>query len=546
VPYVIGFVFVLVALYFALWVVVAAFMWLLLPAFLIAVPGAAVLGALAAAVTAVVTLIGHRNAPKTVTPDDVVSGSGRLPKLRGDGRFGRDRAWPTYFSAQGRVDLAKVWQAITDLLGEGWRRIGRVLKGHWPGRIAVLVFACPLWLGVSAGALFASAVIMVACGLVLLVLWACWALFAGVLRAGDQLIRKVRKASGSCQSCYYVTALPTFACPGCGRLHRDVRPGRLGGAWRRCGCGTVLPTTVLRVARRIPPRCPRCDEKLRSGAAVVTDIRVPVFGPVSAGKTRLVYAGLLALRDGVTPNGGTVDFVDDESRQSFDHAVALIGAGGDTAKTPAGELPRAITIRYTAGRRRALLHLFDAAGEFYADRDDNTDLEFLDHAQGLVFVVDPFSVPWVRDQIGDSASAIVAKANPALEDPERVYHVTVERLRDYGVVTRKRRLAVAVVKADLLATIPLGEGLSPEHVREWLVEAALDNLVLSAERDFGEVRYFVVASMPGIPAGEVRSPAGPLAWIAAGAGLELWPDRAAGAHSPEPHKPEEKEAEEAL
>ncbi|MFG1641278.1 hypothetical protein ACGFMK_13405 [Amycolatopsis sp. NPDC049252] len=542
--YVIAFFAVLVGLYFVAWLALAGFLWGLLPALIIAVPVAAGLGALGAAVSALLTLAGRRAGPATVTPEQVVDGSSGLPALRGDSPFGRDPAWPSYFSAQAAVDLKQIWVAHLDVLADGWQWIGRMFRGSWPGRIVVVLLFGPLWLGVSGGALAATAIILGVAALVLLALWGLWMVPTGLVRAADQSVRRLRKASGSCQTCYHVTALPAFACPGCGKLHRDVRPGRLGGLWRRCECGKVLPTSVLRIAVKSPPRCPRCDETLRAGAAVVTDVRLPVFGPVSAGKTRLVYSGLLAIRNGVAANGGTVDFVDEDSQQTFDHATSLISAGGDTAKTPAGELPAAITARYTAGRRRALLHLFDAAGEFYADRDDNTDLEFLDHAQGLVFVVDPFSIPWVRDQLGDAANSdVIARANPASDNPERVYHVTAKRLRDYGVATGKRRLAITVVKADLLDSLPLAGELRPGHIRDWLERAGMDNLVLGAERDFGEVEYFVVASLTRVQPTDPRSPAGPLAWLAAGAGLRLWPDPVVPAADPEVP---DKQPEEAL
>ncbi|GLY38260.1 hypothetical protein Amsp01_042840 [Amycolatopsis sp. NBRC 101858] len=542
-PYLIGFVAAIIALYFVAWLVVAGLLWFFLPALTIVLPVAAAAGVLMAFGSALLTLTGRRGTLETVTPDRVAAGTSRLRRPRRGGTVPRDRAWPGYFGAQARVDLAAVWQSQRDLLASGWGWIGEAFRRSWPGRVTVLLVLGPGWLAVSAGALAGTAVVVGVGGAVLAVLWALWAVPAGLLRAADRLIRRKRRADASCPPCYYVTALPVFACPGCGEIHRDLRPGQLGGLWRRCGCGTVLPTSVLRAARSIPPRCPRCLETLPADAALVTEVRLPVFGPVSAGKTRLVHTGLLAIRDRVAAAGGTVEFVDRGSRQAFDYAVSLLGAGGDTVKTPAGELPPAITVRYTAGRRRALLHLFDAAGEFYADRDDNTKLEFLDHAQGLVFVVDPFSLPWVRDQLGGTASAaLLAKANPAAEAPENVYHVTAKRLRDYGVKTQRQRLAVTVVKADLLAGLPLAEDLEPGNVKAWLERAGLDNLVLAADRDFGDVRYFVVASLTGLPAGDPRSPATPFAWLAARTGLRLWTGPAA---EPAPGDPD-KEPEEAL
>ncbi|OXM47042.1 TRAFAC clade GTPase domain-containing protein [Amycolatopsis alba] len=538
--YLIGFALAMVALYFVIWLVVAGLMWFLLPGLIFAAPMTMGAGVLMAAGSAILTLVGRTGGPRLITPDDVVADKNALPKRRGDTTFDRDWAWPTYFAAQARADLFRVWRADLELLGRGWSWIRGTAADSWPGRIGAVLLFVPLWSGVSLGALAATTAILLVAAFALFAGWVVWALPTGLLRVTDQLIRRQKKASGSCQTCYHVTSLPVFDCPGCGKVHRDIRPGRLGGLWRRCGCGRVLPTSVLRMAGKTRPRCPRCGETLRSGATLVTDVRLPVFGPVSAGKTRLVYTGLLGIRDGVAANGGVLDFVDEDSEQTFDAAVSLISSGGDTVKTPFGELPRAVTARYTAGKRRALLHLFDAAGEFYADRDDNTALEFLDHAQGLVFVIDPFSIPWVRDQLG-ATSEVVSRAAPASEAPERVYHVTAKRLQDFRVATTKRRLAVAVVKADLLAGLPPAADLGPGNVREWLERAGLDNLVLSAEREFGEVEYFLVSSLAGVPVSDPRSPARPLAWVVAGSGLQLWPDT-----GPARAEPAEKEPEEAV
>jgi hypothetical protein len=533
VPYLLGFLAVAVGIYIGVWLIVAGFMLYLLPALLIGAVVAVPAGAALAVVVAILTLTGLSAAPGVISPEDVVAASPRTSRGGVPKAFPRDRAWPSYFAGQATIDLAQVWRATSAVLTDGWRWIGRGVTGGWALAIPALVVASPLWICVSVGAYAAAGLILTAGVLIMLVLGVCWMAPTVLFRGLDRLIRKLRRASGSCPFCYHVTELPTFTCPGCGWRHRDVRPGRLGGLWRRCGCGTLLPTTVLRMAHKTQPQCPRCESLLRDGGAVVTDIRLPVFGPVSAGKTRLVYTGLLGLRDQVSAGGGVLDFVDEESQQTFEHAVALVGAGGDTVKTPADGLPHAITARVTLGRRRALLHMFDAAGEFYADRDDNSDLEFLDHAQGLVFVIDPFSIAWVRDQIGRSSGPdIVRMANPAHGDPEGIYHVTARRLRDYGVATRKRRLAVAVVKADPLDRLPLASPLDAGHVRQWLVDAGLDNLVLSAERDFGEVAYFVTASLAGTRATDARSPARPVAWLCAGAGLELWPGSGATADVP--------------
>jgi len=524
--YLLGLLAALFAIYAAVWAAVAAVMWFVIPALLIVLPVGLLGGVLWGCTVALLTLAGYRRwRPRTITAQDVSQGTSNLPRLPAQRPFGRDPAWPSYLVAQSRVDLREMWGRTVGTLGAGWRRCRNIglQVDHPLGRAVVVLALYPVWLMVSIGALAAAGVILLACGSALLVVTAGWLLVAGVLRGGDHLMRRLRRASGSCPSCYYVCALPAFPCARCGQLHRDIRPGLLGAVWRRCICGAVLPTTVLRAAHRLRASCPNCREPLRAGAAVHRDIRLSVFGPVSAGKTRLVYAGLLALRDQAAEAGASVEFTDEQSGRAFDHGAEIISSDADTVKTPAARLPTAITAQVTAARRKALLHLFDAAGEFSLDRSDNSELLFLDHAQGLVFVVDPFSIPWVRDQLGELGQVMLARANAAVDDPEQVYHVTASRLRDYRVRTSHQRLAVAVVKADLLADLPPARDLRPHAVRAWLWETGLDNLVLAAERDFAEVRYFLVASVRVALAGGPMSPANPFAWLMARAGLRLLP-----------------------
>ncbi|ANZ43431.1 hypothetical protein BBK82_40430 [Lentzea guizhouensis] len=503
----------MIGLALALWVALWLFMFLLLPVLYVLMPVALVAGAVVGFVRYGTTLLGLGSAaPRLVTPDDVVAGRS-LPAVKGP--FSRDRAWPVYPAAQGWVDLVAASRSVGLVVKRVWAEVVRRTKayGYWWAWVLVIATVFPVVAAFTAGAAAVVASLAALSTVVLVATDLVWGLVSALLRGLDSLVRRLRRATGSCPVCYHVTALPAFPCGGCGEVHRDLRPGRLGGVWRRCGCGASLPTTVLRAAHRIEPRCPRCAEPLRTGGAVITDIRLPVFGPVSAGKTRLVYAGLVALRDELASAGGELSFVDNDSSAVFADANAVITSGQDTVKTPAATLPHALTARLTRGRKRALLHLFDAAGEFYTDREDNSDLEFLDHAPGLVFVVDPFSVPWVRDQLGSHGAEQVARARPANAHPDAVYQVTARRLRDYGVETRRRNLAMTVVKADLLAGLAPGDGLRRGAVRDWLCEAGLDNLVLSAERDFGEVRYFVAASVPGHASGEDMRPSAPFRWL---------------------------------
>jgi hypothetical protein len=524
VQYVIAFFFGLAAIGFAIyivaWLVVAFAMWLLVPALLVILPITILAGICTSIVVMVLSLWGKPGfGARDVTPDDVVAS----PVLRQRRKAKRDHAWPVYTAAQWKPDQGAMLAAVRTVNASLWRGLVRRARDWDVTGYVIGALVSPVVAVFSLATVITWAVLAAVCGVVVTAGWLGWLVVSGALRGFDTAIRRLRRAKGSCPRCYHVTDLPLFPCDRCGRVHSDIRPGRLGGLWRRCACGSRLPTTVLRASGRLTPTCPRCDNELRPGAATVTDIRLPVFGPVSAGKTRLIYAGMLAVRDRAAGAGIGFDFVDEDSRAAFDQGVSVISSGSTTVKTEAGKLPPAITVRLTAGRRRALVHLFDAAGESYVDRDENSELEFLDHAQGLVFVVDPFSLGWVRDQLGGAGSATVSSANPATDDAEQTYHLTVRRLQDFRIDTGKRRLAVAVVKSDLLSGLPFAEFLLRGEVERWLVEAGLDNLVLSAQRDFAEVRFFVVASIAHKGDRALASPAEPFGWLLSKSGFAALP-----------------------
>ncbi|WP_412542648.1 hypothetical protein R8Z50_09210 [Longispora sp. K20-0274] len=512
-PVIVVIVAYLAAFIVYLWVCVMALVWLATPASYVLGIGGLLFGAgLAVALTGRV-LLGHEHRPG-------------FPVLVGPADTG-DRGWPTYFRTQvyrdlhaaGRWTARVVYRLWTWTIARTFGRYGVRTLWAWPLLVPVLVFLLAATTGATAGALLTALVVAV----VTLLGVSAGLATAGVLRAADRLWQRVFHAAASCPrpGCYHVTRLPAYRCPGCDRLHRDLRPGRLGVLWRHCGCGATLPTTVLRAARALEPVCQKCGAALHGDAALATDVRIPVFGAPRAGKTRFIMAGLVGLS---ARPGSPITPADPDSGRAFAEYAATIGGGDSTAQTGRA-LPAAVTLRVAGGRRTALLHVFDAAGERFTERAQNEELAYLDHARGLVFVLDPFSVPEVRARLRglraapagapDGTGTTTAVPDGAAQhDPDESYQVTVRRLRDYGVDLRRQRLAFVVSKADLLLAGPAGAGLGPgsDAVRAWLFDAGLDNLLLAAGRDFAEVRYFLVSSMTADPGGDVAATA-PLDWL---------------------------------
>jgi hypothetical protein len=94
---------------------------------------------------------------------------------------------------------------------------------------------------------------------------------------------------------------------------------------------------------------------------------------------------------------------------------------------------------------------------------------------------------------------------------------------------KRKPLAVAVVKADLLLGLPPATGLHPEaesrEVETWLRGKGLDNMLDGAERDFGAVRYFLVSSRNVATDADgwanPTSPAWPLLWLLDRSGVSV-------------------------
>lgn len=488
----------------------------LLSQFAVVVVPALTLGGAGWAIIRMIMLLAGRHPVPLVTPDRAVASLAR--RQRKKPYLTTDPAWPSYFLGQVLLDQ---WGAIRwvarDLLPL-IRFVGRHMSPRnakkflllWP--FFALFGAVGIGLGLVLGVALSVLANLLATGLALLL----GAVAAGVLRLYERIWQIRLRASASCPRCYHVSRLPAYRCPGSHpdgkNLHRDLRSGRLGLIRRSCACGGRLPVTRGRASRQLTALCQLCGHPLHQGAAAVTDIRVPVFGATSAGKTQLLVSAMVGLTGRSGTGGIVVVAADPESDRTYQQNARIVAGTAALNKTT-DVPPFATTLRISQGRREALLHLFDAAGEKLVNPLGNAEYSYLDFARTLVFVLDPFAIAEVRDQLG-TFPEIARQANAAVHDPEDSYNGTVSRLRRYGVATERQRVAFVLTKADLLSRLPVGADVDPERddpaaVRRWLVDRRMENLLLAAERDFAEVRYFCVnAKDPG-----ARGALAPFDWL---------------------------------
>jgi hypothetical protein len=80
-----------------------------------------------------------------------------------------------------------------------------------------------------------------------------------------------------------------------------------------------------------------------------------------------------------------------------------------------------------------------------------------------------------------------------------------------------------VSKADLLRSAGLVVPAGSDEIARWLWDSGVHNLVISAPREFAEVRFFTVASQNVRPGG-LDDPGAPLRWLLTAHGVRLPPD----------------------
>lgn len=321
----------------------------------------------------------------------------------------------------------------------------------------------------------------------------------GVLRSVDGASLFVRRIRMVCPRCFEHMPYPSYACDGCGRRHRDVRPGAQGVFRRRCVCGGGLPTLLLLGSADLRTHCPRCAQVLEHRPGEAREFVLPLFGAAGAGKTRLTHGLHVALAycAGRHVRARTVAMGRETARRLRDSRPRL-APDHRVPPTPPGRRARGLTLRVEADRCALLVQLYDTAGEWFNTTDRTEELTYLGEATTFLLVLDPLAVPTVWNALDADEQRRLAGDRSQVPDPERAYMQVRDqmhrRYRAHGVGRARTRLAVVVTRGDLLARTSLDPaGVPPER---WLREVmGANNLLRAARADFGAVATFVTSAV---------------------------------------------------
>lgn len=425
------------------------------------------------------------------------------------GAGGAEPAYVHYLFGPALIDLRHAVQvalpAPLQVGREYDQRIRRVFQYRSPSWLMVPL-GIMVWIGMAGGVIggFVAVGLLGVLQLAVVVALAFAVIAVGLgLRTVDSAMRRVKGIRTSCPSCHLRVNYPSYECfgAGCGRRHRDVRPGRYGVLKRRCACGAQLPTLLLVGSGdgRMKAYCPHCKESMSKGAGTVTEVVIPVLGAAATGKTRLMTAMVMGLVEGHTGYGAEVEFADDESAAAYRGLADKVRAGVHTWKTiKTKDAPlRAFSfhVRPPAGAAR-LFHIFDAPGELVARSESLRELRYIKAARTFLFTLDLLSIGVVWESLDPG---VRAKNNRLRSDvpPEFVFGQLVQNIEGHGVQIGRARLAVALTKNDLVRNCAAlaGVGEESEDVRHWLEgPAGLDGMVRAMRHSFAEVRFFRTSS----------------------------------------------------
>jgi Double-GTPase 2 len=395
---------------------------------------------------------------------------------------------------------------------EGWRAIAAILAGV----AATLVAA----VGIALGAAATTAIQVVHA--VLLSLIAGLLATTGILLYGTEAAGlAVRKIRMKCPhpDCYRHIALPYYKCPK-GHEHRHLRPGVYGIFWRVCSCNTRLPTALMFKRHQLEASCPRCKRLVPRGLGSARLVHFPLIGGTSAGKSSLLTAMVAGMESLAQDSGPTVEFASDTSRQEYESARELLSSGKWPNKTSV-YVPEAFMFYTGQRRKRRLVYLYDPRGEVFRETDSVRRQHYLDSANGIIFVVDPFSAA-AAQHLPTADEQIVRGARPSAEDPQATYARTAGEL-GVRLGRRQSRTPVAVIatKFDaVLHTQGMPRPSQPDNtdsVAEWLKDIGLRNLTASLTHDFGYVRYWAASAYtsagPKAAATDKRAVTAPILWL---------------------------------
>lgn len=361
----------------------------------------------------------------------------------------------------------------------------------------------------------------------------------------DRLYLKKNKIFTACPECKERSLIPVYACPSCGMKHTNLTPGKYGILHRTCNCGEKLGTCFLTGRKNYPSFCAHCGHSLSDRENM--PICIPIVGGRSVGKTAFITAFSKEFVDVIAPqNDWTVEFYNNEKEQIYNEIVTDYNSGSTRMTDRPQDISKTSSVSFSfflKGKEfkpERLLHVYDIAGEVFTDNSENEMQKQYEYCQGIVLIIDPFSIPAVKNRYeSELQPADIAGIGKA--DISGIVDSFINKLREVtGLSTGKMSttpVAVVISKVDapgiqkeigkeavnaLLEVMKeknmMAEELDVEDYlcRKFLAEYGMESLLSGIDIKFKNNRYFACSSIGHTRDHGGYSPVGvmePMEWI---------------------------------
>ena len=294
----------------------------------------------------------------------------------------------------------------------------------------------------------------------------------------------------ACPNCKAKFLVPTYICPGCNEKHTRLVPGKYGVFYRTCNCGLKIPTHVMTHRSKLEAICPKCETPLKSTGS--RPICVPIVGGRSSGKTAYINAFSYEFIEKVAPrNGLTVSHYNDEMKDFYEKEITGDFMGGTTRMTKTEvEIQKASSKAFSfliyndKLKPERLIQIYDVAGESFVENLENEIQLQYTYCHGIIFMLDPLSIPVVRNYITDQISDTDRKSLGTL-DVELVLDAFQNKLRTITWQSESTvftvPIAIVISKCDIKT---LEQFIGEDVISEFMTERGLDMKSYAVAEDY--------------------------------------------------------------
>src|SRR6266567_3646607 len=421
------------------------------------------------------------------------------------------RGWRILFYSRRELFL-RCWQDIDRRWRNTQALIGSAASLHWFKRFWLrlwvicislynIVFCLTILLLVTSVVVFSFLALVVT-----VVLCTCLIVLSVVC---TYINAKIKARFYCCPNCHRSMPIPLYLCPTCRREHTRLMPNHYGLLSHDCNCGKRIPTLDFLGRRDLRRYCPYCRSPLHRGIGKGSNVHIPLIGGPSVGKTTYMMMSVNALSLALKSTFDvSVSFPDPAHQRLFQQGLQLLAHGRVLPMTP-DQVPSAYNLLFKMPglwTLTKLLYLYDAQGEVFDSMELLSRQEYYKYTKGIIFMIDPFSIPQYYDEHREEIEHIRRLLRPGTLGVEETYERMIEML-DSTIGFRNRYsipIAVVINKVDALNledeigafaaqalmeqdhTLP-DDKVMRTVVREFLLTYSLENFINNLENRFSHV-----------------------------------------------------------